>query len=210
MSSSYLDDILNLPSDKRRRLNLKRTKKKRYKKRFTRNSLTKEELIIFLRENNITTSRQLLKFRSEKDPVVYDYLKEFGRWNRAIEIAFPNRFFECNLYKTDPFYFVKIVIEFNLWTQEKYLLARKQRPDIIPSICRVRSEWGKWSNLKIYAQNKCLKIVLESYVSLWRRLGRCPSLDDCRNNNIILDEAIKKWGSKSNLDSMIRKLEKFL
>ena len=200
---SRLDDIIKMPAEKRRRLNLGR--KKRTNKRCPRRRRSRDELIAYLRQNDIRSTRQLDARRQEGDPTVYDYRKEFGKWSQAVLVTFGPPL--PSIGRFDAKYMADAVIEFGLWTQLSYRAVRKLRPDIIPSINFVYSEWGKWSNLTAYAKEVSMKAVLNSYLSFWRRLGRTPTVAECDEEGIKLETPIKHFGSKRKMDRLLSDLE---
>ena len=196
---SRLDDIIKMPAEKRRKLNLGRKTKRKYR-RHQRANRCREELIAYLRINGISTSRHLESHRSEGEPNVYDYRKEFGSWQKAILEAHGHPL--PTIGKFDAKYMAKAVIEFDLWTQAKYLEARKRSPEIIPSINFVYREWGKWSNLTSYAREYSMRKVLDLYMALWRRIGKTPTVKDCNEEGISLESPILHFGSKREMDKL--------
>jgi hypothetical protein len=201
---SRLDDIIKMPAARRRKLNLSKKTKKEYNK-YPRKKRSREELIAYLRINEIRYSRKLEAVRQEGDPNVYDYRKEFGSWANATLAA--NGPPSPSIGRFDAEYMAKAVIEFDLWTQAKYRAARQRSPDIIPSINFVYKEWGKWSNLTAYAREVSMKKVLNSYMAFWRRLGRVPTIKECEEEVINLEKPIKHFGSKREMDKLLSELE---
>jgi hypothetical protein len=143
--------------------------------------------------------------RKEGGPKVYDYQKEFGSWTQAILTAHGPPL--PSIGQFDAKYMAKAVLEFGLWTQHRYREMRKQNPEIIPSIYFVYKEWGTWSNLKAYAKEFSMKQMLNSYMALWRRLGRTPTLTDCEEEGINLESPIAHFGSKREMDRLLSELE---
>jgi hypothetical protein len=200
---SRLDAILAMPAERRRKVDLRR-KRGKYK-RHPRRRHSREELIQFLRQNDIRSVRKLSGSRTDSDPNAYDYQKEFGSWAAAKLAAFgppPPR-----IGKFDAAYLAKAVIEFDLWTRDKYQRARMADPEAFPSLHFIYREWGTFRKLKEYAQQVSMKKMLESYLSLWRRLGRKPTLKECDEEGINLERPLKYFGSKREMDRVLSGLE---
>lgn len=198
-----LDDIIRMPAEKRRKLSL--GKKKGSYRRHPRRQRGRDELLAYLRTHQIRHTRQLEGIREDGDPNVYDYQKEFGSWGQAILVAYGPP--PPSIGRFDAKYMALAVIEFGLWTQQLYREKRKLHPDIIPSIYFVYREWGKWSNLKSYAKEYSMKQVLNSYMALWRRLGRTPTLKECDDEGINLEAPIRHFKNKRNMDRLLSELE---
>ena len=200
---SRLDDILKMPAEKRRKLNLSR--KKRTYKRHPRRMVSHDDLIQYLRTNEMRTSRELGEKRQEGDPNLYDYRKEFGSWNQAKLVAFGPP--PPSIGRFDAKYMASAVIEFNLWSREAYHSKRMLRPDILPSLYFVYKEWGMFGNLTQCAKEVSLRRTLDTYLSFWRRLGRTPTLAECEAENVNLETPIKHFGNKKEMDKFLSTLE---
>jgi hypothetical protein len=201
---SRLDDIIRMPAEKRRRLNLGSKKKRNYK-RYPRRKRSREELIQYLKDNDVQSSRQLHKVRQDGDPIIYDYRKEFGKWSQALLAAHGPPL--PSVGKFDAKYLASAVIEFGLWSKEKYQAKRMLRPDILPSMHFVRKEWGTFGNLKAYAKEVSMKQVLNRYLAFWRRLKRPPTLKECDSEGINLETPVKYFGSKREMDKLLAEME---
>jgi hypothetical protein len=197
------EEIILLTDGDRRKLTLKKRKRKRYN-REKRPVRSRDELVAYLRDNGFKSTRQLLGGRSEGDPNVYDYLKEFKTWNAAKLAAFGPPGFAPEI---DAEYVAKTVIQFGLWTYDKYRKARAKRPDIVPSYYEVRKRWGKFSNLIVYAEKVSMCATLESYRNFKRRLGAVPTMDQCRKEGVDLSVALEFFGSKKSVDAFVNQLE---
>jgi len=175
--------------------------KRRYRhyNKQVRIKLSREEMLVFLRERKIRSSRELLKIRKPDEPNVDDYRKEFGSWADAVYLAFGS----ISVSEHDADYMLKVVSEFNLWTVKRFREARKIDPVSVPSWSEVKKEWGSYTNLIESARRMNLKKLLEEYRKLMRRLGRIPTLSDLKNNDVRMDEAIKFYGSKKEMDEFV-------
>ena len=200
---SRLDDIIHMPADKRRRLNLGR--KKRVYNRHPRRVRSHDELIQYLKENDIRSSRGLESAKQEGDPNLHDYRKEFGKWSQALLVAHGPP--PPSIGKFDAKYMALAVIEFGLWSRTAYHATRMLRPDIIPSLHFVYREWGCFGNLTAYAREVSMKQVLNSYLAFWRRLKRPPTTKECEEENINLETPLKHFGSKREMDLLLAQME---
>lgn len=200
---SRLDDILGMPAEQRRKVDLRR-KRGKYN-RHPRRKRSREELVEFLRENDIRSVRKLSRVREDTEPNTYDYQKEFGSWTQAKLAAFGPP--TPRIGKFDAAYMAKAIIEFDLWTRERYKEVRASNKEILPSLHVVLREWGTFTNLKNYARQVSLKKMLESYLSFWRRLGRAPTAKECDEEGINLEKPVEYFGSKREMDRILSELE---
>ena len=60
-------------------------------------------------------------------------------------------------------YFVRLVIEFNIWSKEKYKNVRKAKPDIVPSVHQLNKHWINFSNLKIFCKAYSVRHTAKSF-----------------------------------------------
>lgn len=198
---SVIDKLLDMSPDDFKRW---RTKKGAtfapYKKRGNTRQYTKKELAEYLKRNNYRTRDALRAGRSPDDPNDRDYRNAYGSWTAAVREIF-------NIKDFSRRYIVQSVVEFELWTQRSYRLARKSRPDVFPPVSVVLREFGNWSGLKQVAAAFSLKKTLESYMLIKDGLGRRPSLEDCRRAGLVLDTAIEMYGGKRGLDRFVDSLE---
>lgn len=193
------DDILALPRHARKRLRLDK-KPKRYAKE-RRGPFDHETLLRHLQEVRTKSWRKYQGARNHGDPTVYDYRKEFGSWRLACEAAFGKDPIEVS--KLDHNYIFKTILDFNLWTLAEYECKRSKFPGVLPSKHRVLAEWGRWSTLKECAKRYSVKLVVDEYIKLWRRLGQKPKLADCRDVGLVIDKAIEFYKTKKELDEMV-------
>jgi len=109
--------------------------------------------------------------------------------------------------KFDAAYMAKAVIEFDLWTRKAYHSSRMKRPDVLPSLHFVYREWGTFGQLTDYARRVSIRHVLDSYLAFWRRLGKAPTLAECREEGIALETPVKYFGSKREMDELLSELD---
>jgi hypothetical protein len=135
----------------------------------------------------------------------YDYVKEYGTWTQAMKTIWHDigPVFDRQ-------YIVQAVVTFNLWTRDAYLKKRAERPDILPSVNVVYKEFGSWTIMKEIAAGISLKETLASYLELKKRLGRQPTMDDCRRAGLIMEKAIELYGGKKGLDKFVETMEKVI
>ena len=193
-----VDDIYNMPAQKRKRLRLGKSRG-RYAVEGKR-SFSRERLLEFLKEKGYKTRDALRAGRVKGEPNSFDYEKEFGSWQVAVNEAFGvrNETEEKRLR-----YMVKCVIKFDLWTWRSYQEARVEAPTVIPSMHEVKKLWGSYANMRWTARMSSFKKSLEDYLKLWRRLGRKPDMADCEKHGLNMDRPINHFGSKSEMDSFL-------
>lgn len=200
-----LSDIFALPDRKRRRFRFIPHKRGRYRKE-DRPKRTPDELVAWLRENNVRTIRQVEKVRKPGDPTMSDFRLAFPKWKDALDQAFG---FQMPAPNTrDPEYMAKVVIQFNLWRVEDYLAARQKRPDIIPSYKAMKKVWGGFKGLKLLCKRYSMVAIFNEYLKLRRKLGRLPTMVECHENNVGLEKAIEFFGSRAKLDRFLDSMEK--
>lgn len=159
--------IAELPRHERRNLRLdKKPKKHKYQKRY---SLSRDEMIDFLRRHDAQSAQRLRDVRSKEDPNVYDYTKEFESWANATSIAFPdsacngrkflpqavklihkkkrNRNRKGKKYKGRPPFSRKELVEYvssrKIHSTYQLIEKRKKRD---PKACDYKKEFGSWGN----------------------------------------------------------------
>ena len=197
--SDIVDRLLELPPKKLKIWSDKRKGRHRYKRR-DRPERTKEQLAEYLRKQGFKTRKELRNGRGEGDPTDDDYWKAYGSWTAATKEIW-------GVQPLDRKYVIKSIIEFNLWSYDKYRKARLKRPDVLPSIYAVEKEFGSWAILKEMASAMSLRKTLQAYMELKRRLGKTPTRKDCQIAGIILDAALKIHKSKKNFDRFVESME---
>jgi len=198
------DDILAAPGHVRKRLRLDK-KPKRYAKE-QRGPFDRDTLLRHLRGTGIRSWRKYQSARNHGDPTVYDYRKEFDSWTKACEVAFGKDLVEVK--KLDHKYIYETLLTFNIWTLAEYEKKRAKFPDILPSKHRLMAEWTRWSNVKECAKRHSLKLLLDEYIKLGRRLGKKPTLADCREAGLVIDKAIQFYKGKKGLDDMVASMRR--
>ena len=195
------DDILKLSDKERSRLKLRKRYRK-YKKS-NRPVRSRSELTTYLQKCNIRSSRLLEKQRLPDDPNVYDYRKEFGSWSDAVNTILGSEI----AVDIDAEYVLKSVIELGLWNARSFEKARKLYPHLIPSWRQVVKTWGGYRNLFECARRLDLKLLLDQYIQLTRKLGQIPNLDQLKKSNLRMDSVIKFYGSKKEMDDFVLSLK---
>lgn len=163
------------------------------RKREKRRKLSRDELLDYLRRNDFRSSRKLTAGRKPGDPTVADYRREFGQWSVACEKAFGAKPFSHEITHE---YLVKVVVQFGLWTREKYEAAHKERPEIVPTYVSVIREFGEWSTLIHFAERYDARHMMEMYMRLSRKIGRNPTVGECREQGIDKRKLEKLFGGK--------------
>jgi len=194
-----LDRLLELSPGQLRRWHSRRRARGRYRRR-RRPRRSKEQLAEYLRSRGFRTRAQLRAGRRHGDPTDDDYRDAWGSWGDAVKEIWRE---EARSRR----YVVNSVIEFNLWTKAAYQEARVSRPDVFPSMRAVCREFGSWGVLKEIAAAMSLRKTLAAYMDLKRRLGRRPTINDCRMAGVIVDKAIEVYDGKRGLDHFVESLE---
>jgi hypothetical protein len=161
-------------------------------------------LLAYLRDHGIKSKRDLAKRRQDGDPVAYDFEKAFGSWSAALRRVFVPEFKKS----PDKDYLVKVVLSFGLWSLRDWDAARAKEPSVIPSPYYVEKLYGGFRALFAKARSVSCEHIISDYLKLWRRLGRVPSFEEARENQIKLEPLIRICGSKKKLDEVAGDLER--
>lgn len=201
------EKIIAMPDEVRANLKLAPTRRKYSKVK--RDLRTPDELIDYLRDKGFRSWRALEKGRTDNDPKLYDYIRAFGKWSEAIEVAFGKGNEEPweREPPNDPEYMVKVVVQFKLWTYRRYLKFRRANPSIAPSIRQVKKKWGRYSNLKETAAAVSIHEMIRRYLILSRRLGHKPSITEARKNGVEIGEVVKRSGGWRMFKQLVSQLE---
>jgi hypothetical protein len=195
------DDILKMPDHQRKRLRLQ--KRFRHYKKENRPHFSKEDLLQYLRERKIRSCIVLEKTRKSNEPNTNDFRKEFGSWSEAVRLAFGT----VIAADVDGDYLLKAVWELDLWSVAKFRAARKIDPVVVPSWRQIINKWGSYTNLFEAARRHHLKMQLEEYRRLIRKLGHIPNMDEIRRADLRMDDAIQFYGSKQEMDDFVQTLK---
>ena len=197
-------DIFNLPDRKRRSFHYSPYRRGKYRK-IDRPKRSNDELVAYLRDNNVHTSRQLERCRRGNDPTLSDYRLAFNKWSDATTLAF-GRVEKINP-SNDPEYMAKLLVQFQITSVRRYWEARRLRPDIVPSYRVVRRKWGGFKGLKFLLRRYSMVAIFNAYLSLRRRFGRYPTLNECKAKGIHFDKVMELFGSKRKLDAFLDGME---
>lgn len=190
-------------------LGIIRVKKGRYKSPNRKNvNLSRDVLIDYIIENELTSVRKLYSFRKPEDPHINDYRKVFGSWQNAIDIAFGKK--ECASFVVTHESIINIILQFDIWRVVDYKNLRKERPDIIPPFHKISSLFGSFAVLKRISVDHRARLICEEFLKLKISLGREPSDEDIRLAEIDVTKAyLIIGGGRSGLNTFIKKLEKY-
>lgn len=209
------DEILRLPDQIRKsiRLDLKSKRKRGIRRRTPVKSpeFTRAELIDYIRKNNFRKLSQVFAASGNGRPTLWCFQKNFGTsfWSKVKQEAFsPDSIRFKWQDDIDAGYLMKLVLEFDLWTRDKYEKARLTHPSIVPPLNRIREKWGTFRRMKICARRYSIKIMLDEYLKLSRRLGRIPSVEDCKENGVYIDKAVEFFKGKKYMDMFLQMMEK--
>ena len=197
-----IDQIMTmLPSRRRRNRNRRRGP---FEKRPPR---SQTELTEYLVENNIRTTGQLNKTRQPGDPSLYDFIKAFNSWKESQIAAYgPPPPFTAPA-KPTPEYLIRCCRDFNLWRRKDWNMARKNHPEVIPSIHQCRRQFdGQFKNLTWAAERVSIKRTIERCMSLTRRLGHVPTVVEFRQHDIDLDTLRTVYPNKRGVNEFLQLL----
>ena len=207
-NDKFLQPILQLAPEERSQLRLC---KKRGPYNTTRPKRSRDELIQWACNKNIRTVTQLKKISQGDDPVVADYIKEFGKWSIFVSIAYciklPSKLL-VGPPPTDAEYIVKTITTFDIQNQKQYNIARRKSPDVFPTLHAVRRQFGSWKNAIFIANRYSAKRKLEQYQKLSIKYGKHPTRTECTREKLDITDLINHFGSKPKLDEFLDQLEK--
>jgi hypothetical protein len=190
------------------RLTLDQIKRKRKKLRMmtkiARPRYTREELVALFKERGCMSKEQWMAQRREGDPLPYDFVREFGKWNDVIRYVFGS---QCLPPDTSPDYIARLMSENELWRRKDWDLAHARHPDIFPSSRTVFGKFGDFRRARLYAIRYSAKAETEAYLVLKRKLGHNPSIAECRDNGIDYRRLTEVYGGSAFFHGTIGKVE---
>ena len=195
MALPTLEEFLKRPPERRVRLPLEPRGRGKYERR---SHLSQHELVEYLRSQRVKSVRDLHRRRQPGEPTASDCIKAFGSWEAAKKAAFGRQPFD-DPPPADPEYLIKVLVGFRLWRYSAYVQARRNRPDIVPSLRQVRKQFGTFSNLRHYAERRSTERTLIRLLSLREQLGHWPSAEERREADIDLRHAIRCFGSRREM-----------
>jgi len=201
------DEIFAMSPEQRRRLRLD-FKKGSYNK--PRKKFADDELIEWATSRGVKSMRQLDRAREQGDPNRHNFERAFGSWENFKRIAYPEDY-KPNLLNTipkDAKYMAQLLIQYNVWTAEKYRRARKAYPEIFPSINKVYFNFRGWSDLVIVAKSLSMEKTIDRYLELKNKLGRWPTVAESRERMIELRPLIDIHKSKKAVDGFLESMER--
>ena len=184
-----LKDIINLPSYARRNMRIYLGSRPYHRE--TRKSLSRDEMIDYLRRNNVRSIGQLESVRKKGDPKVQDFRKEFGQWSAALRAAFGPPLMKAEVSVN---YLLKCLLQFDIRTWKDYLAARKKDPDIFPSSYAIKKEFRTFKDFRACAYGWSIRDTTYECLKLRRRFDRNPTMEECRNAGLIMDNIIEFFG----------------
>jgi len=203
--SDIVERILALPKASLKRRKSYRGKSRGPYKVVPRPLRSRSELVAYIRDRGFRTRSQLRSGRDHTDPTCNDYVKEFGSFLDAMKLIWR----ESYRATIDRRYVIQSVVEFGLWDMVAYQKARSRRPDILPSVYAIQKDFGSWAVMKEAAQAFSLRESLAAYAELKHKLGKRPTLEDCRKARVEIGTALKLWG-KRGLDDLVSSMEEVI
>jgi hypothetical protein len=225
MKNPFIENILQIPAEKRRGLTLQKNPKKQKEitedeensvdnepeieyNRPEKKDYTKEEILYWARKKCIYTQRDLKAAREEGDPSVTSVQRVFGNWMTFKQHLF-QRFRTPDITKkllappTDALYLCEIANRYSIRSSRHYEALRRLYPNVIPSIKHVRKEFGKWSNYKFLYTRLEMSQVVEKYKILMKTLDRSPTNSELKKEGLDITYFIKIHGSKSAFEKVL-------
>lgn len=199
-----LNQFLALPIEQRRKTHVRRKPRGQYKCRPNRSP---DELIDYLRQNKIHSVRQLRKLRKPDDPHLNDY-RVIGNWAKVKEQAFG---------KHSPFdlpqrptvnYIINSIADMDLWTREAYEKKRNEYPDLIVSPYWIRHLFGSWDKAKYFAEQGSIRRFLESWLRVYRRLGKTPTMAELDQYGISLEPLKRVHKTRAELNDFLERFSR--
>lgn len=198
------DEIVNMPRWKRKKVRV--GKRRGHYNIEAQRSFSREELLDYLRACPSRTRDGLRAHRKAAEPNDHDYIKEFGSWGEALAEAFGRK--EVDEEAEDRA-MVEAFVFHKLWTRKRWLQKRKEyklgipNMEPIPSEYAVRRSWGCFTNLKWVAVCEDMEQQLNEYLRMTRRMGRRPSVTECKKRGLDISGLIVHFGSKKKLDNFL-------
>lgn len=206
--NELIEKIKHLHPSDRKKVHLLK-KKGRYNK-VKKKFFDRDYLLEWAKSKGIKDKNDVMKKRQIGEPSVNTFEKVFGSWEDYLsEIGIKEEKNERIKAPENMNYIINLIIELGIYTAEEYRQARKKRPDIVPTLHRLKQEFGSWNNAFVIASRVSLKRTVDDYVKLRKKLKKWPSITDCRKEKIDLKRIVKIHGTKKNLDSFLEKAEEY-
>lgn len=201
--------FLRLPYEKRK-IRIKEVRKVRGKYRVSTRRFTPDEILDYIRDNNITRQCDLIRLH-EIDvgtPSLYFVNQVFESWKNAKSLAYSGRLeLDIGPGKTDED-IIRLVSDYKIKTARQYLKFRKKDPAVFPSIYEVLRRFGYWLNLRRLACGYSIENILGRYISLRRRLNKWPSKKECQDADIEIERLLEVM-SRNELRELVVTLENY-
>lgn len=198
--NKYIEDYLKLSPKSRRRVRF--TPRSQNFNVTRKRDWTKDELIEYVKENNITSVRELQRARRRGDPSLYYYKKLFGSWFNFKKEVFGLK--EKPLPPpTNPEYLISVALTFNLYIIEDYKKMSKKFPEIVPPKCYIFKHFGTWSNFKSIVRRSGFKNLIKDLMDFRRENNKWPTSFECKKMKIDLKALIEFYGSKADMESLL-------
>jgi hypothetical protein len=191
--------LFSMTDEQRRRFEFPGTIGRKKKFVLKRPKLNRDELLEYLRKNQLDSEAKLVSFRPLLGPSRYDYHKEFGSWANAKKLAFGKQTF-CDVTAE---YLLKTVIRFGLYTIALYDAKRKEMPEVVPPTNHIYRKWGSFDKLKRVIRQYDIYQNICDYYQLWKKLGRKPTGGELQESRIYIDDTLARLGVDT-LDEIVR------
>lgn len=205
---SISEIILEASPEERGKLRIEKGRVRRRKVPEKVMHFTRDELITYLKVNNIKSLSQLRKKRvPNKDPNFCHYRVEFKKWSEALRIAFPSEFAIQEKPPDTADYILKVMLQFKAFSVLDFKALRRKMPDIVPSYWAIIRAFGSFKLALYTVQRHSLKEMAERYLSLKQKLGKIPTFEECKEQDIDLTRLLRVFKKKSSLDEFMDKFD---
>jgi hypothetical protein len=207
MKNRFVKEIIDLPPEKRRQVNLGKKKRKFSKYNFPNKDYSREEIIEYVKDRGIKSRKDYFDNRDEGAPSIRKIYSEFGGWGEfRKEVWGDKRAEEEKIYgkvPNDAEYIVNTIAQYELWSARKYEKARKEHPDIIPPSWYIKHHFGRWSLAVYLAKRISVEDLVDRYLELRMEKGRFATYTECKKEGLDLEPLYKIHGGKKQLDKFL-------
>ena len=187
-TNKFVDKVLGMPPEKRRRLQLVPKGRPRIK-----GDWTKDKLIAWAKERGIRSTVQLNRIRVSGEPNDKLFYKVFGSWTNFTQEAYGFRN-ELKTFGAD--YMIQCGVAFNLRTIGQWDEAHKKSKDLVPRSEAVLRQFGTWRRFKLLVSMSSVRGRFLAYIDMRKKLKRWPTQAECAK--LMIDLAPPRKGIRKS------------